>query len=72
MGDFYPPVARGERGLQALPAPPRPDEDERWEYVADHLRAIRGSLAVIAAAAAIQIIGLVCALIVYMTDSSGP
>ena len=45
MTDYHPQRARGERGDLEAQAPPRPDEDERWEYVADHLRAIRASLA---------------------------
>ena len=56
MADFYPERARGERLEGGLPAPPRPDEDERWEYLADHMRAIRTSVAVLAIIAVCQVV----------------
>lgn len=71
MSDFFPPVARGVRSENGVPAPPRPDEDERWEYVADHLRAIRASLGLLAFVAALQVAALMVALVIWMTNDSG-
>lgn len=68
MDDFFPAVARGVRHEDGLPAPPRPDEDERWEYLADHLRAIRTSVFVLAFIAVCQVIG---ALVWVLVASEG-
>lgn len=70
MSDFYPPVARGVRHEDGLPAPPRPDEDERWEFLADHLRAIRSMLGVLAFIAVCQVVGAVLWLIMLASEGS--
>jgi hypothetical protein len=55
MSDYSPARARGERLDGGQPAPPAPDRDEQWDYIADHLRAIRASVAFIAAVAVLAV-----------------
>lgn len=68
MNDYYPAVARGVRHEDGIPAPPRPDEDERWEYLADHLRAIRATLGILAFIAVCQVVGAVLWLAMVSLD----
>ena len=70
MSDFFPPVARGARPVDAVPAPPRPDEDERWEYLADHLRAIRTAATVMAVVVVAQVVGVVLWLVAMAAEGS--